>query len=283
MDALDDLKQILHLKDGWHTTFPNKKSFTFLQTATGSQSRIDRIYATEAIMETAKDLISVQITSEGAPMKGKGRWRVPEYVVKDKDLLEYARQQGIIAKKEIEDLTSRLQDQNLQRIWNSYKTKVIHKARERAKQIIPGLVRKINEVQLELDCILDDVLQPETDKIKHACRLQEKISKMEQSYYLQMQKDHKVKHRLEGDTPTRYWSQANKETKPRDMIYALKKPGMTEDEHGVLPGNAYEKLSPQMANIGMIHHKNLQTAGIDPTKETERDESTPAILELIRK
>ncbi|KAE9392442.1 hypothetical protein BT96DRAFT_1057262 [Gymnopus androsaceus JB14] len=85
-------------------TFPDKKSYTFLQTATGSQSRIDRIYASDKIMETAKEwkihasgipnadhsLVSVQITSESAPTTGRGWWRIPEYVVKDKDLLKYA-------------------------------------------------------------------------------------------------------------------------------------------------------------------------------------------------
>ncbi|KAE9404982.1 DNase I-like protein, partial [Gymnopus androsaceus JB14] len=223
IDALDDLKQNLHLKDGWRMTFPEKKSFTFLQTATGSQSRIDRIYATDMIMDTAKEwkirvsgipnadhsLVSVQITSEGAPMTGRGQWRIPEYVVKDKDLLEYARQQGITAKKELNDLNHRSVDRNPQKIWNTYKMKLVQKARERARKIIPGLVRKINETQLEQDRVLDDVLLPEAERTKKAAKLQEEISKMEQHRYIQMQKDRKVRHRLEGDTPTRYWSQTN--------------------------------------------------------------------------
>ncbi|KAE9387765.1 DNase I-like protein, partial [Gymnopus androsaceus JB14] len=158
VDALDDLKMYLQLKDGWRTTFPDKKGFTFLQDATGSQSRIDRIYVTDGILETARewnirtsgvpnadhDLISVQITSENAPFTAKGRWRIPEYVVKDRGFLDHAREQGIIAKKELEELNmERSPGKNPQQIWNTYKQKIIQKARDRAREIVPGLVRKI--------------------------------------------------------------------------------------------------------------------------------------------
>jgi len=88
---------------------------------------------------------------DGAPMTDKGRWRIPEYVVKDKDLLEYARQQGITAKKELEETLINPQSHSPQKIWYEFKMKLVQKARERARQIIPGYIRKINEKQLELD------------------------------------------------------------------------------------------------------------------------------------
>ncbi len=44
-DALDNLKQLLGLEDGWRNTFPQKIAFTYLQSnGSKSQSRIDRIY-----------------------------------------------------------------------------------------------------------------------------------------------------------------------------------------------------------------------------------------------
>ncbi|KAE9382860.1 DNase I-like protein, partial [Gymnopus androsaceus JB14] len=296
-EALDDLKQSLQLKDGWRTTFPSRKSFTYLQTATNSQSRIDRIYVTEKHLETAREwkirasgipnadhnMVSVQITSENAPTHGRGRWRIPEYVVKDKDMLEYVHQQGIIAQKELDSLTNRSQSCNPQTVWNTFKTKLIEKARERSRQIIPGLVRQINETQLELDGVLDNILLADPEKAEKAAKLHDKIAKLEQSRYSQMQKDQKARHKLEGEIPSRYWSNANKEKKPRDLIYTLRKPGTVENEHEVLLGNAYEKSSPEMADIGKKHHDSLQEAGIDPEKNAERNEIMPEVLGSIKK
>ncbi|KAE9385264.1 hypothetical protein BT96DRAFT_960771 [Gymnopus androsaceus JB14] len=195
-NALDNLKRSTQLKDGWRTTFPDKLSFTFSQVATGSQSRIDRIYATESILETAKEwkiCTSGMITTENAPMTDKGRWRIPEYVVKDKDLLEYARQQGITAKKELEETLINPQSHSPQKIWYEFKMKLVQKARERARQIIPGYIRKINEKQLELDRVLDDVLGPEAERAKQAAKLQAEISQLVQSHYRHRQQDRKNK------------------------------------------------------------------------------------------
>ncbi|KAJ3871287.1 Endonuclease/exonuclease/phosphatase [Lentinula edodes] len=169
-DALDDLKTFLKLHDGWRTINPNKRSFSYMQLATGSQSRIDRIYVTDPLLETAREwniretgihnadhsLASVWITSEEAPWIGKGRWRIPDYVIKDKDLLNYAREQGIKAEQELQSLTIWTPTKNAQTIWHTFKMRVINKAKKRAQQIVPGLTRKINELQLELDRTLND-------------------------------------------------------------------------------------------------------------------------------
>ncbi|THU75930.1 DNase I-like protein [Dendrothele bispora CBS 962.96] len=55
IDALDSIEMKYNLKDGWLNTYPDKKAYTFLQTATGSQTRIDRIYVTDQIMSTARE------------------------------------------------------------------------------------------------------------------------------------------------------------------------------------------------------------------------------------
>jgi exonuclease III len=83
VEALDNLKNRLHLKDGYRDTYPSTKAFTFHQVATGSQSRIDRFYVTPKILATAREwkietigvptdhrMISVQVASENAPDVG---------------------------------------------------------------------------------------------------------------------------------------------------------------------------------------------------------------------
>jgi exonuclease III len=86
VEALDNLKRTLNLKDSWRDTFPTTKAYTFHQTATGSQSRIDRLYVTPKLLATAKEwkiepvgvptnhrMVLVQIASEDTPNVGRGR------------------------------------------------------------------------------------------------------------------------------------------------------------------------------------------------------------------
>jgi len=54
IDAFDKLKQSLNLHDGWRTTFPSTKAYTYLQSGGHkSQSRIDRIYVKPGTLATA--------------------------------------------------------------------------------------------------------------------------------------------------------------------------------------------------------------------------------------
>jgi exonuclease III len=53
--ALDSFKRSFQLQDGWRAEHSTKHSFSFLQTGTGVQSRIDRIYASDEIIKSATD------------------------------------------------------------------------------------------------------------------------------------------------------------------------------------------------------------------------------------
>jgi exonuclease III len=64
VEALNDLKSKLNLKDGWRDTYPTTKAYTFHQVATGSQSRIDRLYVSPKVLATAREW---KIESVGVP------------------------------------------------------------------------------------------------------------------------------------------------------------------------------------------------------------------------
>lgn len=56
VNAFDELKSELGLRDGWRATYPDSKAFTYQQTNGGtSQSRIDRIYVKNQILNTARE------------------------------------------------------------------------------------------------------------------------------------------------------------------------------------------------------------------------------------
>ena len=58
-----------------------------------------------------------------------------------------------------------------------------------------------------------------------------------------------------------YWTQINKEIKPRDVIYALRKANNQTNNGGHAAGDIYEKDSGQMAGLARDYHESLQDAG----------------------
>ncbi|KAJ3796748.1 hypothetical protein GGU11DRAFT_829548 [Lentinula aff. detonsa] len=259
--VLDELKQRLEIRDGWRTTFPNEKRFTYLQLATGSQSRLDRIYATDKILEMAREW---EIQTTGIPN------------------LDHCIALGELVQKELEETQTHTPHRNPQRIWHQYKQKLIQKARTRAHQIISGLQRKINVIELDLSRTLNDPLIPEKQKMENAHTIQIKLAELKKTRMNKIQKEGKTKFRLEGETPTRYWSQITKEKKPCDYMYALRKPDITPNEHGVLPRNAYEKNSEKMTELARNYHNNLQMKGINPEMAAKCEETTIEVLQSIK-
>ncbi|EPS96358.1 hypothetical protein FOMPIDRAFT_1032406 [Fomitopsis schrenkii] len=150
VNTLGDLKTLLHLQDGWRQLNPTDKSFTFYQKATGSQSRIDRVYMTEnmclrsreweirpsGIPNTDHMMVSVSVTSEDAPWVGAGRRTVPVYVLKDKRMKEYIRTRIDKAIDHLTDLGGwRSNDENPQRILHDLKMDIRKEAIKRQKKM----------------------------------------------------------------------------------------------------------------------------------------------------
>jgi hypothetical protein len=72
--------------DGWRETYPTSIAYIFLQTHTGSQSRIDRIMIRRDLFEhtyewdikfvgirTDHRMVAVKLSTENAPTLGHGR------------------------------------------------------------------------------------------------------------------------------------------------------------------------------------------------------------------
>ncbi|KAF5328540.1 hypothetical protein D9758_017941 [Tetrapyrgos nigripes] len=255
IDALDDLKLKFHLKDSWRDTYPDTKAFTFPQNRPGSQSRIDRIYVTEKLLPLMREwkieatgvpgadhkLISVQVSSEEAPYVGKGRWKLPSHIIKDKHLQGYIHERGLKAQTENDNLAERTPSHNPQTIWHKYKVDILDAARRREKIVVPHYVRQKREAETELERVLNDDTLFDEERLLRVNELQEQIETIERRQHLNARKDLSVKHRLEGEIPSRYWSNINKEKKPRDMIYALQKPDPTPDAENTTPEEHHKK------------------------------------------
>lgn len=87
VEALDQLKQVLYLRDAWCDAYPINRTFSYIQDTTSSMSQINQIYMTDpltvstrewsigptGIPETDYKLLTVQIAHADAPIIGRGR------------------------------------------------------------------------------------------------------------------------------------------------------------------------------------------------------------------
>ena len=273
VEKLETLKTYLRLQDGWRQLNPAEKTYTYHQKATGSQSRIDRIYASERVCAQAREwktrptgipntdhmMVSVSATLEGAPSQGPGRRTVPLYVLKDQRMREYTAKRMKEALRDLDTLRGwRSAQDNPQRILHRFKIDIRNEAIKRQKRMVPVLVRDLQATETALKEVQANTNIAESDKIKQASLLTERLRNLERKRHEQTRKDVKLKNRLEGETISKSWCKLGKERAPRDMIYALRKP-----DTGSVDEERYEKDSARMADLAREYHDSLQRQGME--------------------
>ncbi len=282
--TLDELKTSLGLMlaDGWRMTYPTAREYTFHR-GTGREavfSRLDRIYVSpetfdgarewricEAGVKTDHSLISVQLTSDNAPVVGEGRPIFPLQLLRDRKLAKSIKQRGLIAMQELAGLearSTRTELSNPQTILYSLKRDLMKLARARERMVIPRLLAEIHEAERALRLTKTKKGIPEDERIAEAAALTKQVRQLKQLRYKQQQQNSRATHRLFGDRPTRYWSKLHRETAPRDIIPAFEKEGQV----GTAGEKTYETDSARMAEMARNHHVNVQRDDPD-TKPAE--------------
>ncbi|GLB44701.1 putative RNase H [Lyophyllum shimeji] len=324
-EALESLKNKLNVTDGWRATHPTSKDYTLLHTASDSQSRIDRIYVTEKVLETARDwriepngipntdhsIVSVQVAHEAAPNIGRGRWSIPAHILRDKEFREFAHDSGVEALKRLDALknTPRSEEQNAQVIYNTWKRETLQKGRRRDRLVVPTIQAKIKEKEKTLHKITNSMEIPEDERTRASAEATKELQALERQRHQNSRTQAAVRNRIEGETICRYWTQANKASKPRDMIHALKPldeiavgaPGVNDNgqvivpqpqrqpaplpsqqglplEPPVEPEIQYEKESKRMAELARNYHDRLQSkaTAVDPEIRQQKTEQVLA-------
>ncbi|KAF9030588.1 DNase I-like protein, partial [Hymenopellis radicata] len=170
-NAFDKLKIYLQLYDGWRETYPDQINYTYDgKPKPNSQSRIDRIYVTAEILENSRDwkiadpglvdtdhmLVLAQISCEEAPEVGKGRWTIPEVVLKDDEFLNHVETEGraTLAKMNAIQINAG-QEGTVQSLFKTMKDSIIEKAKARQKKLIPAALQKINALDKEREEVLN--------------------------------------------------------------------------------------------------------------------------------
>lgn len=272
------------LMDGWRTTYPDNKEFSYAQTwrngERASESRIDRIYASTEIVETALDwrisipqvdsdhlMVSVKLVDRKAPFIGPGRWTMPGIVLENERFIDRIRAMGKEATAEIEGIEERTATKNPQVIYAEYKKKIVELARETAKRAVPKVKKQIRELQTELERAKNGGCVTQATKIA----IQERIRSLEIKRDKDVRLSTRARYCLEGECVSRYWSAINREKKPREIIYSLTREG----------ANGTEEVckSCEMAELARDHHNRIQGEGL--ANEEVRRRTTDEILAEI--
>jgi hypothetical protein len=143
VSKLDSFRARLHLQDGWRTSNPTDRGFSFLQQSTGVQSRIDRIYASTEIINHATEwniertavstdhkMVSTCVTNPVSPYIGRGRWTMPLFLLKNKELCQEIQDMGIKLEEKVNNITDRSANVNTQLLFKAFKDEIIEKARD---------------------------------------------------------------------------------------------------------------------------------------------------------
>ncbi|THH18572.1 hypothetical protein EUX98_g8936 [Antrodiella citrinella] len=135
----------------------------------------------------------------------------------------------------------------------------------------------MNELETEVRRVNGNSLLSEEERLAKAGPLQEKLTQLAQKRHRKKCLDVATRNKLEGETISKYWSQINKDKKPRDVIFALKKPEPRREHEP-----EYEIDSKKMSNLARNYHENLQEAEpvINPLLRAEK---TKALLDQIER
>ncbi|OJT10530.1 Transposon TX1 uncharacterized 149 kDa protein [Trametes pubescens] len=294
--ALDELKVAVGLMrvDGWRTTNPTEKNYTF-QRGTGgdvSMSRLDRIYIrpsearwarewtiTPVGVKTDHSLVSVMLTTPSTPEVGKGRPVFPLFLLRDKKLKAKMKTRGMQAVQELEQLDrlGRTDARNAQKILSEMKRDWLAEARKREKEMTPRLLKEIEERERRLSELARLPTPLEREHAEEMASLTLQLRSMKEKRHKQQQTAMRAKHRTLGESPTKYWTRLHRTHAPRELIPAFEREGECTREGE----KVYESNTARMAEMARAHHDAIQLDGPDVTPPEQREHDIKVSLESI--
>ncbi|KAJ7622328.1 Endonuclease/exonuclease/phosphatase, partial [Roridomyces roridus] len=167
--ALQRFKRLLSLQDGWRTTNPDTKDFTFispLQTC----ARLDAILASPPALKNCRDwrisdaaggltdhrMVSVRYSAPGSPYIGRGRFPIPKHLLWDSQFIKFIIEEGVKLQTLID-----VNDPNLQKEWAAFKEKIAKFARKSAKKTVGAMEQKKRKLQFLRNSVLNTPVTPD--------------------------------------------------------------------------------------------------------------------------
>ena len=263
--ALKAFLRRIDVYDGWRLSNPSDRVYSFPQRGGAQRSRLDRIYATDQIINrslkwdilttgvpTDHCLVTANITAAKAPNIGKGRWTMPLHLMLDHTFIAEAIRIGereLQKAKKSEERTHRSESENPQIALKTFKTAIRDAAQRQMKRRIPKLRKEIARLTILRDEIQNqNGFDTDSEAQNNAAILQERILTLERKRHGQAQLTTATHYDLNGEKVSKYWSAINKERQPQDLFFALR----TTD------GDRYETRSDRMSELARNYHDNIQ-------------------------
>jgi exonuclease III len=161
--SFDRFKSKMKLADGWRLLNPGAREYTYMQAQSEGQpqSRLDRIYASNKIISNSQEwgisptggiqtdhwMVTIRVLSDNTPFQGPGRWSLPLFLLRDKILMDQIRELAKTLENDIERCEyRRTTERNPQTLFKTFKQEVATAGRERAKEAVPALKHKIDNL-----------------------------------------------------------------------------------------------------------------------------------------
>ncbi|RDX41541.1 DNase I-like protein [Lentinus brumalis] len=266
VEALQRACQRMRLKDEWRARYKDEREYTYLQTATGSQSRIDRMYLDPRMTVNAVEwdtvgpgfttdhqLVRCVFTNRDKPYIGRGRWRMHSMLLTDNEFSKQVKARGMRFQDELTAMRERSEQRNPQTLYASFKKDVRSIAMARAKERVPKIERKIEAMRKDMKEMNKKAVADGEDA-EAACKaalLQSEIAELEMKRFGNKRAAVAARDWLEGETISKYWMRLNKTSNADKTVYELAKLGTG-------PATEYASRSETMAEIAKDHYnRNL--------------------------
>ncbi|KAI0670960.1 Endonuclease/exonuclease/phosphatase [Trametes maxima] len=176
-EALTRLLRSLNCSDSWRSAHPNERAYTFRQTNSDIQSRLDRIYLKNGLLPKAADwqvtgpglhsdhqLVTISIANYHAPDLGKGRWAAPLSLLEDAKFLGTMRELAMKLQEDLNNAPVRSAESNPQTIFASFKSELLKAAKKRTKEWMPKLNKRIETLETQRRKDLANSVRPPLQK-----------------------------------------------------------------------------------------------------------------------
>ncbi|KAI0716318.1 Endonuclease/exonuclease/phosphatase, partial [Earliella scabrosa] len=218
VQSLQDMLRTFKMCDVWRRRNEGVRAYTYLQTSTGSQSRIDRTYLAEGLAKGAEHLDIVgpgvqtdhrmatfSLAKHRAPHMGGGRWAFTTALLDDPEYRKTL--EGLTRKlqSDIAALRDRTEDLNAQRLYADYKKTLARSAKDRARKLMPKLDRQICDLKRSLERALGE-REPDVTTVGV---LQDDLAKLEVRRFGNIRRAVAANDWAKGEKLTTYWTGLN--------------------------------------------------------------------------
>ena len=284
MASWKKIKEKYKLVDGWRDQNPLSKEYTFTQPASGSMSRIDRIYINEQLYPYAHnwsqktsakisdhEMVTVDILKKGLPYIGEGLWRMYEDDIKNERTIHKIKRELTTTQKAIERKESKKED-GIQKLWLETKDeikRIVIAERKKKNKELNGSKRNLRVTVKEKLKNLMEAREEEIEKCRSELeRAKKELASRTQDDLKKLQESARARYRLKGEKCSKYWFNLNKEKMPEQTILAMRD-----------KSNNITRKTKEMMEIATEYHENLQRK---PGTSQERQEAIEKMKESIK-